>query len=450
MQLFDTYQALCQCSSNAVTALSSAWGTIYHQYGHHALNKTGTLVLDPLQCALGPTLQYYNSLNTQIDKCLDNIVNTIKRILPPVRNPAPSIQPANAVPPSSDQSSNNHNHALAPSNATPMSNTEPPHPTPGTNPMTPPATAMRTTVTSTMPHTETQAPRRGQCHEYLQWVCPACFGGKTFGRSLDQGSDIHVALDGNLHHRHLNTEGDGQPFHESVRFLTKEFVDAVGSRIAEARKGPKRPRIPAIPDEAVDACQNSYKAAKGDNETQQDHNFNENGVMALVCRHDIPLFLASINTPAEQQKHAVALKEMVFSMIPSNVTVAGLYDVGCVLERSLQMYDLMPTVIVERLILATSILHSYGHQWVCQIHYNPRLCCGLDLTNGEGVDQLWSRLRWLIGIEQCSSRTRQIWLIDCQCNYIVTEIQDDYGQWFDQRIVKNIYKKEVNTIWHLE
>ncbi|KAK1217897.1 hypothetical protein PQX77_019429 [Marasmius sp. AFHP31] len=451
MRLLDTYQALCQRSSDAVTALSGALGTIYRRYGHHALNKTGTLVLDPLRRALGPTLQYYDSLNTWIDKRLDSILDAIKCILPPVEIPAPSIQPTNTVAPSSDQSSNNHHHASPPSSATPTSHsTEPAHPTPGTNPTTPPATGTRTTATDTMPHTEAEATRPSQCHEYLQRACPACFGGETFRRSFDQGGDIHVALDGNLHHRHLKTGGDGQPFHQSVRFLTKEFVDAVGHRIAEARKGPKKSRTPVVPDEAVDACQNSYKAAKGNDETQRDHNFDENGVMAIVCRHDIPLFLASIDTPAEQQKHAVALIETVFSMIPANATVAGLYDVGCVLDRSLQMYDLLPTAIVERLVLATSILHSYGHQWVCQIHYNPRLRRGLGLTDGEGVERLWSRLRRLIGVERRSSRTRRIWLIDRQCDYIVTELQDDYGQWFDRRMVKNVYKKEVNATRHLE
>ncbi|KAL0057265.1 hypothetical protein AAF712_016102 [Marasmius tenuissimus] len=306
------------------------------------------------------------------------------------------------------------------------------------------------TATNSTPHTEAEALRPGQCHEYLQRACPACFGGEIFGRSFNQGGDIHVALDGNLHHRHLKTGGDGQPFYESARFLTKEFVDSVGSRIAEARKGPKKPRTPVVPDEAVDACQNSYKAAKGDNETQRDHNFDENGVMALVCRHDIPLFLASIDTPAEQQKHAVALLEMLFSMIPSDATVAGLYDVGCVLDRSVQMYDLLPAAIVERLIFAMSILHSYGHQWVCQIYYNPRLRPGLGLTDGEGVERLWSRLRRIIGVERRSSRTRRIWLINRQCDYIVTELQDDYGQWFDRRMVKNVYKKEVNATRQLE
>ena len=57
--------------------------------------------------------------------------------------------------------------------------------------------------------------------------------------------------------------------------------------------------------------------------------------MALICRHDIPLFLANINTPGEQQKYSVALIEHLFSLIPANATVSVLYDVACVLDRTL-------------------------------------------------------------------------------------------------------------------
>jgi hypothetical protein len=59
--------------------------------------------------------------------------------------------------------------------------------------------------------------------------------------------------------------------------------------------------------------------------------------MALVCRHDIALFFANIDTPGEQQKYAVALLEHLFSLIPTCATVVSLYDIGCVLDRSLHL-----------------------------------------------------------------------------------------------------------------
>jgi hypothetical protein len=147
--------------------------------------------------------------------------------------------------------------------------------------------------------------------------------------------------------------------------------------------------------------------------------FDDGGIMALVCRHDIPLFAANIDTPGEQQKYAVALIEHLATLLPRETTIAVLYDVGCVLDRSLQLvrshfphrdllltilqYDILPSELTDRLVFATSAMHAYAHQWACQLVYNPRLREGLGLTDGEGVERLWSRMRKLIGIARASA-----------------------------------------------
>ena len=48
-------------------------------------------------------------------------------------------------------------------------------------------------------------------------------------------------------------------------------------------------------------------------------------------------------------------------------------------------------------------MHSYAHQWACQLVYNPRLQEGFGLTDGEGDERIWSRLRKLIGIGRTSA-----------------------------------------------
>jgi hypothetical protein len=47
-------------------------------------------------------------------------------------------------------------------------------------------------------------------------------------------------------------------------------------------------------------------------------------------------------------------------------------------------------------------MHAYAHEWACQLVFNPRLREGLGLTDGEGVERLWSRMRKLIGIQRSS------------------------------------------------
>ena len=153
---------------------------------------------------------------------------------------------------------------------------------------------------------------------------------------LYRGGDIHMSTDGNFHHRHLRSAGDGPAFYNPKHFVTKEFVDAVGERIEAARKKGPNTRTAKVPDEAIDACEQSHHAAKGAQQQGSDQ-FDDYGVMSIVCRHDVPLFFANIDTPGEQQKYMVALVEHVMNMLPSQATVVVLYDIGCVIERSLQL-----------------------------------------------------------------------------------------------------------------
>jgi len=58
-------------------------------------------------------------------------------------------------------------------------------------------------------------------------------------------------------------------------------------------------------------------------------------------------------------------------------------------------------------------MHAYGHEWACQLIYNPHLAPGLGLSDGEGTERLWSRLIKLIGIERSSSvRLTILFLVD--------------------------------------
>ena len=65
-------------------------------------------------------------------------------------------------------------------------------------------------------------------------------------------------------------------------------------------------------------------------------------------------------------------------------------------------YSILPDTILRRLLFATSVLHAYGHQWACQLIYNPRFRNGLGLTEGEGTERTWSRFCKLIGVTRSS------------------------------------------------
>ncbi|KAH6910088.1 hypothetical protein BKA70DRAFT_1100641, partial [Coprinopsis sp. MPI-PUGE-AT-0042] len=157
--------------------------------------------------------------------------------------------------------------------------------------------------------------------------------------------------------------------------------------------------------------------------------YDDTGTMALCCRHDIPILVANIDTPGEQQKYAVALLRVLFSLLPPNATVIAFYDVGCVLERSLQTYDYLPDSITSRLSFVTSTMHAYAHQWACQLVYNPRMRDCIGLSDGEGTERIWSRLRKIIPLARVSGRSRRLWLINNLLAAVGGEMRDGLGEW---------------------
>ncbi|EAU83223.2 hypothetical protein CC1G_13031 [Coprinopsis cinerea okayama7 len=285
---------------------------------------------------------------------------------------------------------------------------------------------------------------RQECDRVLQQVCPACFGGKpgSFGmRSSKRRGDFHVALDGNFNHRHIRREGQSNEklYRHPDLYLTAEYVNEVGEHMKKVREGHPRPRIARVPDEAVDECEDGHIAGQGTKVKTNTQVYDDTGTMAMVCRHDYPLFLANIDTPGEQQKYAVALIKKLFTMIPPNATVVAFYDVGCVLDRSLQLvslaygiwrqYEILPESITSRLEFCTSAMHAYAHQWACQLYYNPRFQDGTGNTNGEGTERLWAIMRKLIAIARMSSRSRRLWLINQLMKSHRKGTRQNLGKW---------------------
>lgn len=61
-------------------------------------------------------------------------------------------------------------------------------------------------------------------------------------------------------------------------------------------------------------------------------------------------------------------------------------------------YDVLQPGVSERVVFVTAAMHAYAHQWACQLVYNPRMKGGMGLSDGEGVERLWSSMRMLIPV----------------------------------------------------
>jgi len=97
---------------------------------------------------------------------------------------------------------------------------------------------------------------------------------------------------------------------------------------------------PQLPDETLDDCEWTFIAAQSHIAKASNAIFADTALMALLCRHDRPLFLVNVTSPGERQYYALALIKALFLHLPSDWVVALLYDIACQLERSMRKVGL--------------------------------------------------------------------------------------------------------------
>lgn len=164
---------------------------------------------------------------------------------------------------------------------------------------------------------------------------------KTF---RDRNPDVIVCVDGNFQHRRWSSVG-GDPELLSPEalgiFLTEEEVAEARKHVEERRAHTRRSgssrTSTSVPGGALDECRDSYNAAQERADDEDDGKYASKGLMAVVCRHDVPLFLCDIQTPGERQYFAIALITKLASMLPSNATIGVLYDIACQTDRSIAL-----------------------------------------------------------------------------------------------------------------
>ncbi|KAH6910031.1 hypothetical protein BKA70DRAFT_1101473 [Coprinopsis sp. MPI-PUGE-AT-0042] len=415
VDLLEFIRALFERSSEATQALAHALNTYYSRRGFYLYNNNDENTIEPFHRGLGYAIQWFNILLVEVERRKDDALLRALEIVKAQQNdllPTPElgIEQSNAPPPDGDPFVSQAQPKLAS------------HPD--------------------------QDLSSGECERFLQELCPLCFGGNMFGRSVEDlcsGADIHVSIDGNFNHRHARAAGDCPEFHSPRHLLSKEEVDLRGAQIEKARsatasKSKKKKRGTQALDEAIDACEEAHESGSGSKIKTNLDKFDHGGVMGMTCRHDRPLFLANIDTPGEQQKYGVALIEHLFQHLPRHATVMVAYDVGCVCDRSRQLYDIYTPGVSERLGFVTTAMHAYAHQWACQVVYAPRMRKGMGLTDGEGIERLWSRIRRLIPLTRNASARRRLWLLDRALSSISEDTMPGLADALNKKL-KNVKKR---------
>jgi hypothetical protein len=106
--------------------------------------------------------------------------------------------------------------------------------------------------------------------------------------------------------------------------------------VEQARPQHERATQSHLSGGTLDDCEKTFIAAQGHIAKTNNAIFADTALMALVCRHDRPLFLANMTSAGERQYYALALIKALLQQLPTEWNVGLLYDIACQLERSMR------------------------------------------------------------------------------------------------------------------
>ncbi|KAF9520230.1 hypothetical protein BS47DRAFT_1357705 [Hydnum rufescens UP504] len=210
---------------------------------------------------------------------------------------------------------------------------------------------------------------------YLQSWCPLCFGSNNAEiRGLMVDSIVCIDVNFQLKRqrdldRHVGYQGETgtqDPHITSPRMieLSQEALEAWEQKVQGIRPGRGEPRAGQkhkaheaveredlqaeegdkvernlnMPNSTYCACGESFIAADGDRIKALTQYFSDTGILAMLCRHDIPIFLANMWTAGEKQFYVFALLDALIKHLPHHWRIGALYDIGCQIDQLLKKW----------------------------------------------------------------------------------------------------------------
>ncbi|KAJ7922225.1 hypothetical protein B0H13DRAFT_2411706 [Mycena leptocephala] len=447
IDLLDLYRALFERSCDTITALAAVLHTLYDQRGFRVLSEQNTSndeqASDPYRRLLIQAVQWAANLRDRVERKVDAMLAQVESLL---SGPAPQtmtealdptsaaafVDPATAFVAPADTFVDPATAFVASAASTATEETDPRAPpdhdlplpdAPGPSP-------------ASGPSGPSPQLKPGRTDWILRERCPVCFNLNEWGRSL--GGDVQFGADGCFSYRHLQKAGDGPILYDPNLFIPKHNIDAVGKRLKEAKERPAAKTKPSVPQEVIDACQDSWDVADENKRKADPKRYDATGIFVMTCRHGQPIFLCNVDTPGEQQRYIVAMLEEVAGLLPSHATILQAYDVGCVTDHSLNLHPIFPAALRERISFVINGMHAYGHHWACQLVYSPRFRLGIGLADHEGVERFWSRIRKLIPLTRGQWNSRRLWMIDQYATFVNAEGRAGLGNWIHRQQRKNV------------
>ncbi|CAG2209726.1 unnamed protein product [Mytilus edulis] len=247
--------------------------------------------------------------------------------------------------------------------------------------------------------------------------CPACFEAETSIFCFD--ADFQLVRKSSSGYNWI------APKHEDRFFVQQKLVDDFI----------KDYNTPKIEKDCSD-----FQAGNDIRSKAKNNKLSETAVFGATCRHDFPQKFFSLKH-GEKLGYAVFLLELLLKK-NSDRQMHISYDIACLLKKHLEKAG--RNDLLEKLTFSVPIFHCYGHSISCQILLGPRRTENHGLTDGEGIERLWSYLGGFSTITKEMTPENRTDLLTDGLIYFGQKIRDKIGDTLVMKI-KRTAKIEENS-----
>ncbi|XP_028983462.1 uncharacterized protein LOC114842115 [Betta splendens] len=270
----------------------------------------------------------------------------------------------------------------------------------------------------------------------LSGLCPSFDDGTTCPVCPKSNGNLIVTMDANFGLVRKRSSGSSlvEPLHGNRMFVREEDVQEYLSSHPDGSK----------PNED---CSN-FKAGNLLRSQKNQQKLDVTGVFGVSCRHEIPLVFLNMTQGERLAYPMYIIKELLTRNQGKNLNLHVIYDIACVLSSHMHK---KAEAMQQGVSLAVPAFHVFGHKLQCQVLYSTRRLKGFGLTDGEGMERLWSFLRRFARITKEMSPSHRLDLLTEALLYYGRRKTADievqlHHRWEKAEKVANLAKEELAAV----
>ncbi|KAI7944673.1 hypothetical protein MJO28_010368 [Puccinia striiformis f. sp. tritici] len=267
--------------------------------------------------------------------------------------------------------------------------------------------------------------------------CLACFGPRPpnlADYSAKTRDKLIICFDGNFQHRHHTKAG------RQYRPIENPRIFVPPADFTQMQEAIRAREVADTAPEKADRCADSHKAADDKRNESTWKGCDDTGLMGACCPHDAAIMMVNIYKSGEQRCFPVTMLNKLLTQCEGDRQVGILYDIGCSLDKYMDARGILEEYR-PRLSFGTSVFHAYVHNWICQLDYHPRLNDGWGLSDGEGLERLWSYLSPLVSALRYATRNHRLAAIAHRLKYHNWKGKRDLPKWLKNKFTSAVKRR---------